>query len=99
MGRGRGGGGGWETHPGERTRVRLHTHTHTHERACVTLSFEYTPPRGSHPGTRPRTVTDTHLQAETPEQHTHQRLFLALTSHGPAGRGARRCPHAGHTQA
>lgn len=66
-------GRGRETHSG--ARALSHTHTNTRararRRACVTLSFEYTPPRGSHPGTHPRTVTKTHTPAGEDARATH----------------------------
>ena len=46
---------GRQTQPGA-----ARTHTYTHQRACVTLSFDYTALCSSHPGTRPHTVTETH---------------------------------------
>lgn len=87
--------------------MRALSHTHTHKntrarrRACVTLSFEYTPPCGSHPGTHPRTVTKTHTPAgedaratrthALPDSHTYTDLSLRLRP--------RKCQHAGHIYA
>ena len=75
IGRGRGGGEGL-TLANAHARALTHTHTHTHERACVTLSFEYTPPRGSHPGTRPRAVTETHTCRQRRWSNTLTRGFF-----------------------
>lgn len=96
IGRGRGGGGGLTL---ASAHARTLTHTHTH-RACVrhTVIRIHAAARLTPRHTPTHCHRDTHLQAETPEQHTHQRLFLVFTLHGPAGRGARKCPHLGHTQ-
>ena len=97
IGRGRGGGGGLTL---ASAHARALTHTHTHERACVTLSFEYTPPRGSHPGTRPRTVTETHTCRQRRQSNTLTRGFfwfsqymvLQAEAHGNAHTwGTRKC--------
>ena len=98
-------GRGRETHPGERThaRARAHTHTHTHIYTSVRASHCHSNIRRRAAHTQAHahalSLRHTHLQAETPEQHTLTRSFSWFSHiHGPAGRSARKCPHAGHTQ-
>lgn len=72
MERGRGGGG-------RLTRVRARAHTHEHAR--VRHCHSNTRRRAAHTPVHTHALSPrhTHLQAKTPEQHTHSRLFPILT--------------------
>lgn len=67
---------GRETHPVTHARVRIYTYTRASQ------SFGYTPRRGSHPGTRPRSHRDTPASGDAGAAHTHQWFFLIFTHTG-----------------